>query len=137
MISSRSLDDLTPEMKAKALKHIEVCKNLGIQLLIYCTYRDNEAQAEVYAQGRTKPGKIITEAKPGESYHNYRIAYDCVPLINGKPEWNSSAAVWSVVGKLGEEVGLEWAGRWKGRLKETVHFQEPGHTLRELQARKN
>jgi hypothetical protein len=49
--------------------------------LIYCGRRTMEEQAALYAKGRTKqPGKIVTKAKPGQSYHNYGLAFDWVPL---------------------------------------------------------
>lgn len=125
MINSRSLDDLVPAVKELALKHIASCKEAGIDLLVYCTYRDAESQAALYAQGRTAPGKIVTNAKPGDSYHNWQCAYDCVPLIQGKAAWRNTE-LYAKVGALGEALGLEWAGRWKGSLKETAHFQYRG-----------
>jgi peptidoglycan L-alanyl-D-glutamate endopeptidase CwlK len=134
MIDSRSLDDLLPEAKEKALQLIKVCTDFGITLIITSTYRDNECQNKLYAQGRTAPGKIVTNAKAGESYHNYRIAFDVVPLRNGKPIWDSADQVWRQIGKLGEECGLEWAGRWTGKIKETAHFQLPGYNLADLKS---
>ena len=122
MISSRSLDDLHPAVKLKALAHVAACAAVGIDLLVYCTYRDGEAQNKLYSQGRTTPGSIVTNAKAGESLHNYRVAYDCVPLVGGKPAW-SDKTLYLQVGKLGEDLGLEWAGRWTGKLRETAHFQ--------------
>lgn len=136
MISSRSLDDLHPIVKQMALLHVAACKDAGVDLLIYCTYRDDESQDALYAQGRTKPGAIVTNAKAGESMHNYCLAYDCVPLKNGKPTWGDRDAYYTV-GVCGESVGLEWAGRWQGKLRETAHFQfTQGLTLKDLQAGK-
>ena len=88
MISSRSLDDLIPQARVRVDKLIEICKAAGIDLLVTSTYRDNESQDALYAQGRTQPGKIVTKAKAGQSFHNYRCAVDVVPLINGKPVWD-------------------------------------------------
>jgi len=137
MISSRSLDDLHPTVKLKALGHIAACNNAGISLLITCTYRDAAEQARLYAQGRTTPGAKVTNAKPGQSFHNYRLAYDVVLMQFGKPVWKTSgeaAKLWEKVGVLGEAQGLEWAGRWK-TFKEFPHFQwSGGKTLAELQA---
>src|SRR5512145_945440 len=132
MVSSRSIDDLFPIMQKKALAHKHACKEEGIDLLIYCTYRDFEAQDKLYRQGRETPGDIVTNAKGGQSTHNYRVAYDCVPLVHGKPAWGDSVLA-RKVGELGESVGLEWSGRWKGNLKETAHFQYLGGlTLKDL-----
>ena len=136
MITSRSLDDLLPVVRAKALAHQEACKEEGIDLLIYCTYRDNEAQEALYLQGRTTAGAIVTNARGGDSYHNYRCAYDCVPLVGGKPAWNDTK-LYAKVGQLGESVGLQWSGRWSGKLKETAHFQyTAGLSLHDLKSGK-
>jgi len=132
MINSRNLNDLLPEVKARVDKFIEACNHNGIDLLITSTYRDNESQAQLYAQGRTAPGKIVTNAGPGDSYHNYRCAVDVVPLLNGKPDWDGSHPVWAEIGRLGKECGLEWAGDWKS-FKELAHFQYTnGLTLAQL-----
>jgi peptidoglycan L-alanyl-D-glutamate endopeptidase CwlK len=133
MINSRSLDDLIPQARVRVDKLIEVCKAAGIDLLVTSTYRDNESQDALYAQGRTKPGKIVTKAKAGQSFHNYKCAVDVVPLINGKPVWDDTM-LWSQIGGLGKQVGLEWAGDWKG-FQEYPHFQYTGgKTIKQLQA---
>ena len=62
MYSSRDVADLFPVVRAKALAHKEACKEAGIDLLIYCTYRDPEAQDALYEQGRQAPGAIVTNA---------------------------------------------------------------------------
>jgi peptidoglycan L-alanyl-D-glutamate endopeptidase CwlK len=71
--------------------------------------------------------------------HNHRLAYDVVPLRNGKPVWGTSGedgVLWKTVGDLGIAQGLEWAGSWK-TFKEYAHFQWTGGlTLAELQAGK-
>lgn len=136
MISSRSLDDLHPIVKEKALHHTALCKANGIDLLIYCTYRDIEAQNSLYAQGRTTPGNIVTNARGGESFHNYKLAYDCVPLVSGKPAW-ADRDKYNLIGILGESCGLEWAGRWTGKLREIAHFQySAGLSLADLRSGK-
>ena len=132
MINSRSLDDLLPEVKVKVEQFISLCKDAGIELLVTSTYRDDESQASLYAQGRTAPGKIVTNAGPGDSYHNYRCAVDVVPLVNGKPDWDGSHPVWATVGLLGEQAGLDWAGKWV-HFKELAHFQySRGLTIAQL-----
>lgn len=134
MINSRSLDDLIPPAKARVQSFLEAAKAAGIDLLVTSTYRDNESQNALYAQGRTKPGKIVTNAKAGQSWHNYRCAVDVVPIVAGKPRWDVKDEVWQQVGKLGKAAGLEWAGDWK-RFKEYPHFQYTnGLTLAQLQS---
>lgn len=125
MINSRSLDDLHPKVKALAEQFLENCRAKGLDVLIYSTYRDIEAQDAIYAQGRTTKGSIVTNAKGGQSFHNYRVAFDWVPIVHGKPLWNDNLA-YATCAKIGEELGLEWAGRWSGKFKETAHFQYTG-----------
>jgi peptidoglycan L-alanyl-D-glutamate endopeptidase CwlK len=136
MIASRSIDDLLPVVKEKVKKFVALCKGDDIELLITSTYRDNESQNALYAQGRTEPGKIVTNAKGGQSFHNYRCAVDVVPLVNGKPDWDGTHPIWAKTGNYGKLAGLEWAGEWT-RFKELAHFQYTGGlTLSDLRAGK-
>ena len=125
MINSRDLNDLLPEVKRRVENFVEACKANGIDLLVTSTYRDNESQDALYAQGRTAAGKIVTNARAGDSFHNHRCAVDVVPLVSGKPDWDGSHPVWAEVGRLGQENGLEWAGNWM-HFKELAHFQYTG-----------
>lgn len=122
MINSRSLSDLHPKVKALAEKFIAECAKKDIDVLIYSTYRDAESQNALYAQGRTEIGRIITNAKAGQSYHNWRVAFDFVPVVNGKARWDDKH-LYNICGAIGESIGLEWAGRWTGKLRETAHMQ--------------
>lgn len=134
MINSRSLDDLVPAARDKVEDFLALCKHAGIDILVTSTYRDMESQNALYAQGRTAPGKIVTNAKAGDSFHNWRCAVDVVPLVNGKPDWDGSHPIWKQVGELGKQAGLEWAGEWKS-FKELAHFQYTGGlTLAQLKS---
>jgi peptidoglycan L-alanyl-D-glutamate endopeptidase CwlK len=139
MINSRKIDDLHPKVAIMCKKFIAECDKQDIDILITSTYRDGESQTALYAQGRTKPGNIVTNAKAGQSFHNWKCAFDVVPLRNGKPVWGTNGKdleLWNKVGAIGESVGLEWAGRWK-RFKEFPHFQFTGGlTLADFQAGK-
>lgn len=135
MINSRSLDDLRVPVRTRAQAFIAACHKVGIDVLITSTYRDDESQADLYAQGRTKPGRIVTDAKAGQSFHNYRCAFDFVPLVNGKPRWDD-LSLFTRCGEIAESVGLTWAGRWT-RFKEMAHCQYTGGLLlADLQAGK-
>jgi peptidoglycan L-alanyl-D-glutamate endopeptidase CwlK len=136
MINSRKIEDLTTDMQKLVSKFVVECAAQGITLLITSTYRDAESQNALYNQGRTpeskaKGEKIVTNAKAGQSFHNFRVAVDVVPLVNGKPDWNNTA-LWQRVGAIGKACGLEWAGDWK-KFKEFPHFQLPGQSLEALQ----
>jgi len=124
MINSRSLNELHPHVKTLTETFLEKCKAEGIEVLITSTYRDLESQNDLYEQGRSKPGSIVTNAKAGQSFHNYRLAFDFCPVVNGKAMW-SEIKLFERCGAIAESIGLEWAGRWKG-FKELAHCQATG-----------
>lgn len=135
MINSRNLEDLHAPVRMRAQAFLDACKKAGIDILITSTYRDKESQAALYEQGRTKPGRIVTDAKAGQSFHNYRCAFDFVPTLGGKPLWEDTA-LFKRCGEIGESVGLTWAGRWT-RFPEMAHLQYTGGLLlSDLQAGK-
>lgn len=112
-----------------------LCKDKGIDVILTSTYRDKESQDALYAQGRTTPGKKVTNAKGGQSMHNWRVAFDVVPVINGKAVWNDDN-LWNRVGEIGESVGLEWGGRWS-KFIDKPHLQfTQGLTLADFNAGK-
>lgn len=112
-----------------------LCKDKGIDVILTSTYRDKESQDALYAQGRTTPGKKVTNAKGGQSMHNWRVAFDLVPVINGKAVWNDDN-LWNRVGEIGESVGLEWGGRWS-KFIDKPHLQfTQGLTLADFNAGK-
>ena len=129
MINSRKLIDLHPKAAAKAKVFLAKCLRVhGIDVLIYCTYRDFEQQNFLYAQGRTRPGRKVTNAKGGQSEHNFRLAWDCVPLQGGKAEWGNKKA-YKLMGEVAASLGIDWAGNWKS-FKETAHFSfKDGHSF--------
>lgn len=128
MINSRKIEDLTPTGQMLATRFYLACIQKGWPVLITSTYRDNESQDALYAQGRTKPGKIVTNAKGGQSAHNYRVAFDFVPLNErGECLWNDTKR-FKEMGALGKSVGLDWAGDWVS-FKEMAHFQVPGFKI--------
>ena len=137
MINSRKLEDLNPVVEEKARDFLALCKAEGIEVIVTSTYRDAESQNELYAQGRTKPGRKVTNAKAGQSWHNWRVAFDVVPLRNGKPVWGTTGEdlkLWQRVGAIGKRCGLEWAGDWR-TFREFPHFQYTGGlTLAQFQA---
>ncbi len=151
MINSRRIEDLHPQVAVMAFNFLGGCKQAGIDIIITSTYRDIESQNALYAQGRTTAGKIVTNARGGYSWHNYRLAFDFVPLRYGKPVWGTSGnglddnpaddekddlELWQRVAAIGKECGLEWAGDWKS-FKEFAHLQYTGGlTLADLRAGK-
>lgn len=132
MINSRSLDDLHPLVAQMCQEFIDKCLEQGIEVLITSTYRDHESQAALYAKGRTVKGSRVTNAKPGQSWHNWQCAFDFVPIVDGKAQWND-IATFEQCGEIAESVGLEWAGSWTS-FKEYAHCQYTGGlTLQDFQ----
>lgn len=124
MINSRNINDLHPKVANMANQFINRCKAAGIDVIITSTYRDIASQNALYAQGRTTPGKKVTNAKGGQSFHNWKVAFDFCPIVNGKAVWND-VALFTKCGEIAEGVGLEWAGRWV-KFKELAHCQYTG-----------
>lgn len=124
MINSRKIEDLHPHVAELCRRFVEECDKAGVDVIITSTYRDHESQDALYAQGRTKAGPKVTNAKGGQSFHNWRVAFDFVPIVNGKADWNNIMA-FRKCGLIAESLGLEWAGRWV-KFKELAHCQYTG-----------
>ncbi|MGZ8888065.1 MAG: M15 family metallopeptidase [Halobacteriota archaeon] len=135
MVNSRALCDLHPTVMKMCMEFMARCKEVGIDILITSTYRDHESQNALYAQGRTTKGNKVTNAKGGQSFHNWKVAFDFAPIRNGKIDWQDSAT-FKRCGEIAESVGLEWAGRWKS-FPELAHCQFTGGlSLADFQAGK-
>lgn len=130
-MASRKTSDLHPKLQPLADEFVKRCKAEGIDALIYMTWRSDAEQDDLYALGRTKPGKIVTKVPGGRSGHNHTedgkpasLAFDAVPqrLIDGRkvPVWNDPA-LWAKMGEIAAEVGLLWGGNWK-KFVDKPHF---------------
>lgn len=110
------------------------------------TLRTFAEQDALFAQGRTKPGARVTNARGGQSYHNYGLAIDIVLLVdrdgNGTFEsaaWDTKTdfdgdkkADWQEVVAIFKRYGWEWGGDWK--FVDAPHFQKTlGKSIRDLQ----
>lgn len=111
---------LHPAIRSKARQFINAAEAAGISLLITSGFRSIEKQNELYNQGRTDEGKILTNAKGGQSYHNYGLAIDVVPIENGSVKYNTTQ--WAKIGAIGKANGFEWGGDFKS-LVDKPHFQ--------------
>lgn len=133
MINSRDLKELEPKTRILAYKLVKACKEAGIDLLVTSTFRDKESQDDIYAQGRTKPGGKVTNARGGMSFHQYRCAFDVVPLVGGKAVWNDDH-LWTNIRDLAEALGLESGSRWHS-FPEWPHLQHTnGLGIKQLNA---
>ena len=122
MINSRNLLQLDAAFRLQTMKWLDACQKIGLDILVVCTFRDDEYQNFLYAQGRTTAGKICTNAKGGASMHNKRKALDFCVMDGKSCDWEDSAG-FTKAGLLAEGFGLVWAGRWNGNLKELGHIE--------------
>lgn len=123
---------LLPKVELMAKDFISKCKAQGIDIIITSTYRSSEEQDRLYAQGRTTSGNVVTNAKGGQSFHNWKVALDFCPVKNGVAQWNDKA-LFNKIGQIGESCGFEWGGRWTSFL-DLPHLQfTAGYTLDDFQ----
>lgn len=123
--SSTDLNALHPYVSSLAKKFLALCTANGLNVRIIVTFRSWNDQDALYAQGRTQPGPIVTDAEGGGSYHNWGLAFDCAPVVNGVIAWEDNDK-FIQMGNLGQQVGLEWGGNWttfKVRIVDMPHFQ--------------
>lgn len=124
-MSDRNLDHLHPKVAAAAKAAIAECTAQGMAVLVTCTHRTAEEQDELYAQGRTKPGPKVTNARAGQSFHQYSLALDLYPNPGGKPDFSGKHPWWPKIAAIFKKHGFEWGYEWK-TFKEMPHFQMTG-----------
>jgi peptidoglycan LD-endopeptidase CwlK len=111
---------LQPEARPYARTLVKRAAALGIEIKVICGLRTYSEQDALFAQGRTRPGPRVTNAKGGESNHNFGIAFD-VGVFTGR-NYLPTCPAYDVVGALGKEMGLEWGGDWTS-LVDKPHFE--------------
>lgn len=129
--SDRRIATLHPSIRAKAKEFIiRAEQELGIKLRVTSALRTFEEQEQLYAQGRTKPGKVVTNARAGRSLHNYGLALDVVEIKDGEALWHNPN--WNKIADLGKSIGFSWGGDWTS-IKDRPHFEMRfGKTTNEL-----
>ena len=122
--SIAQLQTLHPLIRAKAIDaYNEAVKATPIGIHPYITegFRSFERSATLYAQGRTKPGDKVTNAKAGQSWHNYGMAFDFVIQKNGVFDWTVNHN-WMVCVNIFKSHGFKWGGDWKS-FKDYPHLE--------------
>lgn len=133
-MASRKITDLHPDLQPLCLAFLGKCAEKGIPLMITCTFRPQAEQDELYAQGRTKPGKIVTWVKV--SKHSFTIdgvpaskAFDVAVLKDGKPTWDIKVSVndndigdYLEIAEIGRRLGL----RAGADFRDFPHFELKG-----------
>ena len=140
-VSIDRVSKLHPLLRNEVMTILQEVQNAGVNIRVTQGLRTIAEQDALYAQGRTKPGKIVTNAKGGQSYHNWALALDiCLLHKDGSVSWSlnedldkDGIADWMEVVKVFEKYGWEWGGKWK--FKDTPHFQKTfGKSLNDLKA---
>ncbi len=119
----RGIGELSPLCQALLKIALADIVAQGVEPLICETFRSKERQAELYAQGRTKPGKKVTWTL--NSIHTQRNAIDIVPLRGGKAIWNAKDKGTLTIISAMEKYGFEAGANWK-KAPDSPHFQLKG-----------
>ena len=135
--TEKNIATLHPKAQAKAREFmaqaVPLMEQLGAQVKIISGNRTYAEQDALYAQGRTKAGSIVTNARAGASNHNFGTAWDVGIFKDGK--YLDDSPLYKTLGKVGQSLGLEWGGAWKS-ISDEPHFEvKTGLTMAEKRAR--
>jgi peptidoglycan L-alanyl-D-glutamate endopeptidase CwlK len=123
--ANRKLDDpgMLHTVADKTRSVIKKLAKEGIYICVAQGYRSKADQDALYAIGRSKSGKIVTNAKGGQSNHNYGVAVDlCLYSADGKTvSWQTGGPFSKVVAAMKAE-GFKWGGDWRS-FKDNPHFE--------------
>lgn len=134
-VTNNRIAKLDKRLQKPATNFINNVKiKLNIKLRIADGFRSIKEQNDLYAKGRTRPGKIVTNAKGGDSFHNYGLAIDVFMMKdNGEVDWS---IISSEIVEIGKEEGFKWGGDWKS-FKDYPHFEMTfGKTISDLKKSK-
>lgn len=115
MTVSRTITSLDPRLQPKCSQFLAQCAAENINVFLTQTYRSNLEQDTDYAQGRTAPGKIVTNARAGQSPHNCTDvlgnpaarAFDFgIKNKDGSLDWNAADTQWKRAIDIGVSLGL-------------------------------
>jgi len=121
--SASRLSGLHPVVRQATERLIERSFASGVPILITQGLRSIAEQDALYAQGRSKPGKIVTNARGGYSNHNFGVAIDfCLLQPDGKSVSWTVGPAWMKVVEIAKSLGFEWGGDWKS-FKDYPHFE--------------
>jgi peptidoglycan L-alanyl-D-glutamate endopeptidase CwlK len=124
-ISEARLGEVHPALAEKVRQMAEMLEQENITIRVTQGLRSWAEQEALYAQGRTVPGSIVTNAPPGTSWHNFGLAADVAPFDGSIPDWNLSHPVWKRIVSVGESCGLV-AGAEFRTFPDWPHFQLTG-----------
>lgn len=128
------LNGVHPSLVLIVMRVLDTMATYGFPMFVTHGVRTVEKQQALYAQGRTTPGKVVTNADgvTSLSYHQlwsdgWGHAVDCAFLDDPdtlKIETYDDAQPWEVYGVLAEHLGARWGGRFKS-LQDRPHLELP------------
>lgn len=128
------IDLLHPRIRGlveQTLTKLKVSLPGGVDVRITQGLRTFSEQDNLFKKGRSAPGPKVTNAKGGESIHNYGLAFDFVLMIDGKVSWEVDQN-WKKVAQAFKDQGFTWGGEWKS-IKDYPHLEITfGHTWQQL-----
>jgi peptidoglycan L-alanyl-D-glutamate endopeptidase CwlK len=125
MTDETIISNLDPDFipKVQALK-LELLKQTGYNWLVVQGRRTIAEQNALYAKGRTAGGSVVTNAKGGSSPHNFGLAVDMVPIINGALGWNYHDRGFQQAADIAKDMGL-MPGYYFHSIHDPDHFEDP------------
>ena len=124
--SEAHLELVWPGLASKIHLLYDTLRAEGITIIVTQGLRTVEEQNMLYRQGREYPGKIVTNARGGYSWHCFGLAVDCAPLNpDNSIDWNAQHPQWKRMEEAGVALGLTSGANWL-RLKDAPHFQLTG-----------
>ena len=109
---SRDVSLLHPELIPICEEFVRRCRAAGLNVLVTDTRRSRQEQEALYAQGRTRPGSIITRCRYPYSPHNWGVAFDFCRNVKGR-EYDDSDGFFAKCGAVGKQLGLFWGGDFR------------------------
>ena len=132
--TEKNIATLIPKAQEKAREFMAALKAAGINAKIISGTRNYDEQDALYAQGRTAPGRKVTNAKGGYSNHNFGIAWD-IGIFSESNGYLEESPLYDKAGSIGHAIGLEWGGAWS-TFQDKPHFQlKTGLTLGQMRQR--
>lgn len=118
--SEANIATLLPEVRPYARALIHAAAAAGIDVRVISGTRTYAEQDALFAQGRTTPGRIVTNARAGSSWHNHGVAFD-IGVFDGE-KYVPESPLYKAVAAIGKGLGLEWGGDWK-TISDEPHYQ--------------
>jgi len=118
-----------PELKARVTALVATLSERGLDLVLTQGVRSRAQQQALYAQGRTKPGKVVTNCdgvvkvsthQPRADRYGYAVDV-AWRRQDGTITWEGP---WETLGVVAESLGLRWGGRWTG-FPDRPHLELP------------